>query len=112
METKFGIKYYRYDLDKSEYKGLINLIDRLDDSVIKTMIIETLGKPKEILEKGRKHTATKNANRIKIETSLNAVNKAIELLKSQDKKITAYSISKVSKLSFNTAKKYLDQINK
>jgi response regulator of citrate/malate metabolism len=58
-----------------------------------------------------KIVATKKANEKKISTSLKKVENAINLLRLEDKEITAYAVAKVAGISYNTASKYLKMMN-
>ena len=58
-----------------------------------------------------KVVATKKANEKKQETSRKKVENAINMLRIENKEITAYAVAKVAGISYNTASKYLKMMN-
>ena len=57
-----------------------------------------------------KVVATKKANEKKQETSRKKVENAMNMLRMENKEITAYAVAKVAGISYNTASKYLKLI--
>jgi len=55
----------------------------------------------------RKIESARRASKIKADKTREKVENAIRLLKLQGENITAYKVSKIAKVSYNTAKKYL-----
>ena len=58
-----------------------------------------------------KIVATKKANEKKQETSRKKVENAMNMLRMENKEITAYAVAKVAGISYNTASKYLKLMN-
>jgi response regulator of citrate/malate metabolism len=58
-----------------------------------------------------KVVATKKANEKKQETSRKKVENAMNMLRMENKEITAYAVAKVAGISYNTASKYLKMMN-
>ena len=58
-----------------------------------------------------KIVATKKANEKKQETSRKKVENAMNMLRMENKEITAYAVAKVAGISYNTASKYLKMMN-
>ena len=85
---------------------LISEIDKLD--------IETANAINTLIEKGerviskKKQETAKNALEIKVTRTKEKVQNAINLLRLQNKPINAYQITKLSGVSYNTARKYLN----
>jgi Fic family protein len=114
----------RLNLTRDEYQLLIKMINNLnieDDDFEEDGRFEGFGFCIESLMKKvqnvkqikitNKRAATTNANEKKISTSLKKVENAINLLRLEDKEITAYAVAKVAGISYNTASKYLKMIN-
>ncbi len=86
---------------------LISEIDKLD--------IETANAINTLIEKGerviskKKQETAKNALGIKVTRTKEKVQNAINLLRLQNKPINAYQITKLSGVSYNTARKYIKQ---
>lgn len=98
----------RLTVDEQEYQ-LINslLVDNLDN--------EEVYKLKEKLNlqyiestniSQKKRDATKNATKARTETSRIKIENTINLARLENKKLTIYSLAKLSGVSYNTAKKY------
>ena len=72
----------------------------------------------EIIEKysskiepsNKKIESAKRASKIKAEKAKEKIISAINLLRLQGEKITAYKVAKTARVSYNTAKKYLAEI--
>ena len=85
---------------------LISEIDKLD--------IETANAINTLIEKGerviskKKQETAKNALEVKVTRTKEKVQNAINLLRLQNKPINAYQITKLSGVSYNTARKYLN----
>lgn len=88
---------YRLDLTLEQYE---NIKEYLTNDV-KVKKIESSNNR----DKSRLAAKQKNEKRSK-EKILNAIN----ILRMENKKITAYSVSKTAEISFVTAKKYLDML--
>jgi len=58
-----------------------------------------------------KKTAPKKANQTKVKNSKKKIENAINLIRLEGDNITAYRISQKSGVAYNTAKKYLKEIN-
>ena len=111
----------RLDLSQREYDCLKSCIDfkkleefvnkendYLDEYKVLNKLINKLNNPKIIEYSFKKHTASEKATRVRTEKAKKKIQIAIEILKTQKKKITHYSIAQVCGVSFTTVKKYLD----
>jgi len=119
-EIKNETSVLRLNLKREEYELLIKMLNNMklneDDFTedglfsgyqsIKDDLFTKLQNVKQI-DTSSKRIATSNANTAKINKSKNLVDKAVKLLSSSNKKVTIYSVSKESGLSYNTVKKYL-----
>jgi len=98
----------RLTVDEMEYQ-LINslLVDNLENENIKKLK-EKLNlqyiESNNISQK--KRDATKNATKARTETSRIKIENTINLARLENKKLTTYSLAKLSGVSYNTAKKY------
>ena len=110
--------YKRLDLTELEYDNLIKYVDfdKLKElekeyenfEAFKGFnIVEKLNNPKEIEYSSNKSEAAFQATKARSEKVKYKMNIAIEILQTQKKEITHYAIAKISKVSFNTVKKYL-----
>ena len=110
--------YKRLDLTKLEYDYLIKCVDfeKLKDiekeyenvEAFKGFnIIEKLNSPKDIEYSINKSAAAMKATDARSEKVKYKMNIAIEILQTQKKEISRYAIAKISKVSFNTVKKYM-----
>jgi Fic family protein len=68
---------------------------------------EIIQKPKIIVHSDKKIKASASATEARIKKAKEKVDNAINILRMENKKITRYSISKMSGVSYNTIKKYL-----
>jgi len=106
----------RLDLNELEYRILIDTINRsnflevLKDRDIDNTLLKKLQSFKQI-KKGNKNIGAIKAREALQEQTKEKIQNAINLLKFENKKITAYSIAKTANISYNTAKKYLSKIN-
>ena len=90
-DIKESDKYDNYYFDLESFKSL--------DEMIKN--------PKEIKCSGSKILAAERATEARTKKAKANIGNAIDILRLECKKITHYSIAKVSKVSYNTVKKYL-----
>jgi hypothetical protein len=123
VENDNKIKHYRLDLDYHEYDLMLNMLNELklqksdfecegrfnDRKPVANKFFKKLKNIKQI-EHGKKQTATRQANRSKIIESKKKVNNAINLLRLECREITAYNVAQTAGISYNTAKKYLQDI--
>ena len=88
------------------------LISQLDNLDIETAnaINTLLNKGERVISKKKQETA-KNALKVKVTRTKEKVQNAINLLRLQNKPINAYQITKLSGVSYNTARKYLNNQN-
>jgi len=119
IEIKNETSVMRLNLKREEYELLIKMLNNMklneDDfkengcydgyESFKDGLFDKLQNVKQI-DTSSKRIATSNANTAKINKSKNLVDKAVKLLSSSNKKVTIYSVSKESGLSYNTVKKY------
>jgi len=84
---------------------LINNLDKLD--------IETANAINTLLRKGervisqKKQQSAKDALKVKVTKTKEKIQNAINLLRLQGKPINAYQVAKLSRVAYNTARKYL-----
>jgi len=116
-----GSKYdykYRFDLkfdDLEKLQGLLNnlKLDELDNALFSlNEIKEIINNPKKIKRSIKKILATDKATEARTAKAKEKIQNAINILRMENKKITHYSISKESGVSYVTVKKYisLDEI--
>ena len=108
---------YRLDLNLSELETLKKIIEDIETSdkyknyysEIKSFksLNNMIQKPKEINYSGAKCNAALRATEARVSKAKEKIDNAINILKHENKKITHYSIAKVSNVSFNTIKKHL-----
>ena len=85
---------------------------------INTLDIETANAINTLINKGErvistnKQKSAKNALKIKITKTREKIQNAINLLRLQEKPINPYQISKISGVSYNTARKYFKLIKR
>ena len=88
------------------------LIDDIDNLDIETAnAINTLIRKGERIISKRKQQSAKNALTIKVTKTKEKIQSAINLLKLQGKPINPYQVSKLSGVAYNTARKYLKEID-
>jgi len=103
----------RIELDRAQAGELLDLLkEKADQFFTGKLIDEVTNSMREIKQSYKKKTATGKANEAKISKSKAKVENAINLLRMEGKEITPYAVGKTANISYNTAKKYLDQINK
>lgn len=112
IDDKKKTTSYRLDLNPYEAQVLIDILERVPVTRLEEWYIYTMFRRVKKIDKTNKIKATKKANSIKIKTSISRVIEAIEELQVKGKDITPYAVSKIAKISYNTAKKYLNEINK
>jgi len=88
-----------------------NILNNLSDKKAKENLLKAKEKwEKSITEKLK--TSTKVANEAKKKNSLEKVENAIKILKMENKKINSNTIAKTANISYPTAKKYLEELQK
>lgn len=113
-DTEF--KHYRIDLDKIDMIELKMLIKYAEEHIkeketnsISESLLQKLNNPKKIKYDDR--VSSRHASAIaKEKKSKEKIQNAINLLRMEDKKITAYSVSKTAGVAHQTATKYLNSI--
>ena len=118
-------KTYRIDLDKDELETAYKLFAFLESVVENTReaimggeenladlerLKEKIINPKEIERSVKKSMAAEDATQFRQKKAKEKIQNAINYLKMSDKKITAYSIAKEGGVSYNTARKYIKDI--
>ena len=115
-----NIKYYRIDLLKHEFESLKVLINYIKEYAklykertgqelyIYDDLLEKLENPKKI-HHDKRFISTSKATETRMKRVKEKIINAINLLRLEDKKITAYAVSKASGVSYQTVKKYFDQ---
>ena len=88
------------------------LISQLDELDIETAnaINTLLAKGERVISQKKQDTA-KNALKIKVSRTKEKIQNAINLLRLQGQPINAYQVAKLSGVAYNTARKYLKDIN-
>jgi len=111
----------RLDLTDDEHELLLKMVDALNAEdkdfledgrfegygFVKDSLLNKVQNVKQI-ELSKKIGATRKANEAKRERTRQRVEEAIISLSDKGDKVTAYSVAKVSGVSFNTAKRFLD----
>jgi valyl-tRNA synthetase len=110
--------YYRYNLTTMENKLLVEQLKSsiaqlkvitTDESLQKIQELENILKNvKHISVTNKKINATEKARKINKENSRKKIEKACKKLLDESGKITVYSVAKMAKVSYPTAKKYKD----
>lgn len=114
-------EYYRLNLSKQEFEILESYVstiideiedqdgDYINDHIEDIAILKNiLNHVKQIKVSDKKLSAPKKANNTKISKSREKIKKAYDKLKSENKKITIYSIAKEADVAHQTAKKHMD----
>jgi len=102
----------RLDLSEAQYISLIqainesNLLEILQEKEMSN-IIEKLQSFK-MIKRGMKGVAAWKARESLQEITRNKIKEALETLEKEGEKITAYKVAKFANVSYNTAKKYLE----
>ena len=115
---------YRIELTLNEVRLVNMLLDNVDeliglydgelfndkdkDAVI--LLINKLKNAKVIKESPKKKEAVATARAKRSEKVKFAIQNAINLLRMEDREITAYSVAKEANISYNTARKYLQEL--
>ena len=108
----------RLDLSQNEFDVLTNCIDfnKLEEEVKKSTnleiendLLEKINNPKKIKYSFKKNSASEKATKVRSEKAKEKMKVAIEILQTQKKKITPYTISQICGVSFVTVKKYYDK---
>ena len=108
-------KYKRLDLTKLEYECLIEIIDfeKLKEiekrykEIEGFSIVNKLNNPKNINFSLAKCLASEKATKVRSNKAKYKIDTAVEILRTQRKDITRYSVAKVSGISFSTVKRYM-----
>ena len=108
-------KYKRLDLTKLEYECLIEIIDfeKLKEiekrykEIEGFSIVNKLNNPKNINFSLAKYLASEKATKVRSNKAKYKIDTAVEILRTQRKDITRYSVAKVSGVSFSTVKRYM-----
>jgi len=115
-----NVKYYRIDLEKYEFEELKTLIGYIreyakeyqekteQELYIYDDLLEKLENPKKI-HYDKRFISTSKATEIRMKRVKEKIVNAINLLRLEGKKITAYAVSKTSGVCYQTVKKYFDQ---
>lgn len=107
---------YRLDLDADYFALLQKYINKInvseDDLILFNELKEIINNPKKIKRSIDKQIAAQKATALRTARAKEKIQNAINILRMENKKITHYSIAKISGVSFNTVKKYilLDEI--
>ncbi len=97
--------YFRLNLSDDEF---VDLKSNLDFNKVGDSLKEKIENPIEIKVSDKKIKSTINATKSKIKKVKEKIENAINILRMENKKITYYSISQTSKVSYLTVKKYLN----
>jgi len=81
--------------------------NKVEELYVSNDLIDKLSSPVSIKRSVNKGMAMMKATEARSNLTKEKVYKAIDKLKSEDKSITAYTVSKEANVSFNSAKKYL-----
>lgn len=99
----------RLTFTDEEFQKLLEILEKEDSQLANALLDKKLEYINSITP--LKRNATKKANQIKIENAKSKIENAVNSLVLEDKKITTYAISKLSKCSINTVKKYQNLFN-
>ena len=83
--------------------------DESDKYNIYELFLNKLNNPKIIKHSNKKLKAIQKATKIRSNNVKDKINNAINILRLENKQFTHYSISKTSKVSFQTVKKYINK---
>ena len=118
VESELLNGYYRYSVSESENRTfveqmnyLIYMLERKGGMEATKRAIDLkniLKNVKHIEISTKKKNATNKARETNREKSIIKIELALKTLKKEGKKVTIYSIAKVSNVSYSTAKKYID----
>ena len=102
---------YRIDLQKDEIMTLLEVLADVDIAKVNisslNQIKQKAENPKRIKRSWRKSEATKIATEARIKKVKEKIQNAVNILRMENKEVTAYQVSKASGVSFVTVKKYL-----
>jgi response regulator of citrate/malate metabolism len=110
------IRYKRLDLSELEYECLIKSIDfekleafdKTYEEIEGFNTVSKVNNPKNIEYSFKKHSASEKATKARTKKAKEKIQTAIDILRMENKKITHYSITQTSGVSFTTVKKYLN----
>ncbi len=104
---------YRLDLTSVEIEQLRRVIDEAETAgVMVDAVRETIDEGLKIIEKTpAKSQAAKTATAARQKKTREKIQNALNILRLEGKKPTAFRVSKISGVAFSTAQKYLKQIN-
>lgn len=113
---------YRIDLNNYEMEMLLRVLQGIDATATEDKMLlineqeyfyntlkEKILSPKKIKYSMKKHIAAARASESRAIKAKKKILHAINILREKNKPITPYSISKVSGVGFNTAKKYMNE---
>jgi len=103
---------YRIDLDFDRLEVLqkyINKLNNIDemDLILFNEIKQMINNPKKIRRSVKKLVAADKATEARTAKAKSKIFNAINLLRLQGKKITPYSIAKISGVAYQTVRKYI-----
>jgi len=104
----------RIELEDIEYSNLLNIIkfaQENDRCVVDKFLVEKIKNPKFIKRSPEKRFAVEKAREDRTKKVKEKIQNAINLLRMQNKEITAYAVAKEAGISFVTARKYLNMLN-
>ena len=111
----------RIELNNRELELLTNILkneelkgfyEQIGDEYIYSQLVEKIENPRLIKESEKKYNAALNATKAREKRTKKKIQNAINILRMENQEITPYRVSKVSGVSFQTAQKYLNTLNK
>ena len=99
---------YRIDLTKEEYEILLAKTSSATEENIISVNLKLKNNVKIIKPSKKKTEAASTATQARTKRAKEKITNAINILRMENKPITAYSIAKESGVSFNTVKKYVE----
>jgi len=107
---KYDFKY-RIDLDYDYWQLLVKYLDQIEpaeeDYILFNEMKEKVLNPKKIKRSAKKMIAAEDATAARTKKAKEKINNAVNILRMEGKPVTAYRVSKVAGISYNTAKKYI-----
>ena len=103
---EFEVFGYKISIEKKAFKAKEKMPNDLRWAL---EIIEKYGT--KLPPSKKKIESAKRASQIKAKKAKEKVINAVNLLRLQGEQITPYKVAKIAKISYNTAKKYLNQKN-
>lgn len=94
----------RLTLNNDEVAKLLNIIQSIDTELYN--VINAQYRADISKDKSKKQSSIKEATKARERIAKEKINNAINLLRIENKNITAYAIAKKSGCSYNTVKKY------